>query len=252
MNWQQHRCAHKAKLQDMNTVSIERHPWLTAFRAAFPYTAPVGFGFLVLGLSYGMLMGIHGFSVLYPLCMSALIFAGSMEFVTVSLLLSPFDPIAAFTLAIMVNARHLFYGIAMLPRFAGTGWVKPLLIYGLCDETFALHVATRAPKGIDEKKFMLATTLLNQAYWVLSSTLGGLIGARLPQHTQGLEFVLTALFVVIALDQWQGQGLSGRAGIVLGLVISALCVIVFGPSRFMIPALVGIVAVCFILRSRLE
>lgn len=199
-----------------------------------------------------MLMGIHGFSVLYPLCMSALIFAGSMEFVTVSLLLSPFDPIAAFTLAIMVNARHMFYGIAMLPRFAGTGWVKPLLIYGLCDETFALHVSTVAPRGIDEKKFMLATTLLNQAYWVSSSTLGGLIGARLPRHTEGLQFVLTALFVVIAMDQWRSQAVAGRTGIILGLVVTTACLALFGSARFMIPALLGIVFLCLVLRSRLE
>lgn len=229
-----------------------RHPWLAAFCAAFPLTAPVGLGFLFLGCSYGMLMGIHGFSVLYPLCMSALIFAGSMEFVTVSLLLSPFDPIAAFTLAIMVNARHMFYGIAMLPRFAGTGWVKPLLIYGLCDETFALHVSTVAPRGIDEKKFMLATTLLNQAYWVSSSTLGGLIGARLPRHTEGLQFVLTALFVVIAMDQWRSQAVAGRTGIILGLVVTTACLALFGSARFMIPALLGIVFLCLVLRSRLE
>lgn len=229
-----------------------RHPWLAAFRAAFPLTAPVGLGFLFLGCSYGMLMGVHGFSVLYPLCMSALIFAGSMEFVTVSLLLSPFDPIAAFTLAIMVNARHMFYGIAMLPRFAGTGWVKPLLIYGLCDETFALHVSTVAPQGIDEKKFMLATTLLNQAYWVSSSTLGGLIGARLPRHTEGLQFVLTALFVVIAMDQWRSQAVAGRTGIILGLVVTTACLALFGSARFMIPALLGIVLLCLVLRSRLE
>lgn len=236
----------------MQWLDKTRHPWLAAFRAAFPLTAPVGLGFLFLGCSYGMLMGVHGFSVLYPLCMSALIFAGSMEFVTVSLLLSPFDPIAAFTLAIMVNARHMFYGIAMLPRFAGTGWVKPLLIYGLCDETFALHVSTVAPQGIDEKKFMLATTLLNQAYWVSSSTLGGLIGARLPRHTEGLQFVLTALFVVIAMDQWRSQAVAGRTGIILGLVVTTVCLAIFGSAQFMIPALLGIVLLCLALRSRLE
>ena len=193
-------------------------------------------------------MATRGFSFVWPMCMALFIFTGSMEFVTVDLLLSAFNPIAAFTLAIMVGARHLFYGLAMLGRFKGLGWKRPFLIFGMCDETFVLNVAATIPDGIDRGWYYLWTTWLNQAYWVTGATLGGLIGAHLPFNTEGLGFVLTALFTVLFLDQWRGSGRPGRAAALVGVLVSTAALALLGPDRFIIPVLVVIVV--FFLATR--
>lgn len=221
---------------------------LPALRAAAPRTLPIGIGFVFLAASYGVLMATKGFSFVWPMCMALFIFTGSMEFVTVDLLLSAFNPVVAFSLAIMAGARHLFYGLAMLGRFKGLGWKRPFLIFGMCDETFVLNVAATIPDGIDRGWYYLWTTWLNQTYWVTGATLGGLIGAHLPFDTDGLGFVLTALFAVLFLDQWRGSGRPGRAAALVGVVVSVAALALFGPDRFIIPALVVIVV--FFLATR--
>ena len=153
-----------------DTANTNTNAWLPALKAAFPLTIPICLGFLFLGASYGILMGTKGFSFVWPMCMSAFIFAGSMEFVTVNLLLSAFNPLAGFLLALMVNARHLFYGLSMLGKFKGLGWKRPYLIFGMCDETFSVNYITDVPKGVDRGWFMFFVTLLNQLYWVAGGT----------------------------------------------------------------------------------
>ena len=147
-----------------------------AFRAALPYSLPICIGFLFIAMSYGFLMRSRGFSVFYPMAMSAFIFAGSMEFVAVELLLSAYAPLHAFLLTLMVNARHLFYGISMLEKYKGMGWKKPYLIFGMCDETFSINCTVTPPEGVDRGWFMFFVTLLNQTYWVAGATLGALLG----------------------------------------------------------------------------
>ena len=173
-----------------------------ALRAAFPYTLPICVGFLFMGMSYGFLMHSQGFPLLYPVLMSIFIFAGSMEFLTVELLLSAFAPLHAFLLALMVNARHLFYGLSMLDKYRGAGWKKPYLIFGMCDESFSINCTVQPPEGVDRGWFYFFVTLLDHSYWCLGATLGGLCGAMLPLNTQGLDVVLTARFVVIWLERW--------------------------------------------------
>ena len=129
-----------------DTANTNTNAWLPALKAAFPLTIPICLGFLFLGASYGILMGTKGFSFVWPMCMSAFIFAGSMEFVTVNLLLSAFNPLAGFLLALMVNARHLFYGLSMLGKFKGLDWKRPYLIFGMCDETFAINSTAKNPR----------------------------------------------------------------------------------------------------------
>ena len=150
-----------------------------AFRAALPYSLPICIGFLFIAMSYGFLMRSRGFSVFYPMAMSAFIFAGSMEFVAVELLLSAYAPLHAFLLTLMVNARHLFYGISMLEKYKGMGWKKPYLIFGMCDETFSINCTVTPPEGVDRGWFMFFVTLLNQTYWVAGATLGALLGSVL-------------------------------------------------------------------------
>lgn len=219
-----------------------------ALRAAFPYTIPILAGFLFLGISYGLLMRTKGFSVIYPVCMSLFIFAGSMEFVTVNLLLSAFNPFAAFCLALMVNARHVFYGISMLDRFRNTGIKKFYLIYGMCDESLSINCSADIPEAIDRGWFMFFVTLLNHLYWVSGATIGALLGGLIPFDTQGIEFVLTALFLVIFMNQW----LENRDHLpaVIGVGASAVCLLLFGSEGFILPSMALILFIFLLLRKK--
>lgn len=218
-----------------------------ALRAALPYTLPICVAFLFLGMSYGFLMRSQGFSFLYPMLMSLFIFAGSMEFVAANLLLLPtFQPLHAFLLALMVNARHLFYGLTVLEKFQGMGWKKPYLIFGLCDETFSIHCAVDPPEGVDRGWFMFFTTALNQLYWVAGATLGALLGYVIRFNSEGIEFVMTALFVVLFLEQWD-KAKDHRPALV-GLGCSLVCLLVLGSERFLLPAMALILACFFVLR----
>lgn len=172
-----------------------------ALKAAFPCAIPVMAGYLVLSISYGFLMSSKGFSFIYPLCMTIFIYAGSMEFLTVELLLLPFDPLNAFFLALMVNARHLFYGISMLDKYKNMGFKKFYLIYAMSDETFSLNCSLNAPEGVDQGWFMFFITLLDQIYWICGALAGSLLGSIIHFNTKGIEFVMTALFVVMFIDK---------------------------------------------------
>lgn len=221
-----------------------------AFAAAFPHTIPIFAGFWFLGLTYGIYMNVSGFSFWYPMLMSATIFAGSMEFVTCNLLLGAFNPLQAFVMTLMINARHLFYGISMLDKFRGTGWKKFYLIFGMCDETFSINYTAKVPENVDRGWFMFAVTFLNQCYWVLGATLGGIFGSFLHFNTEGLDFVMTAMFVVIFMEQWLKD--RDHISALLGLGLSLLCLIAFGADNFIIPSMLGILGVLTLLRGKLE
>lgn len=218
-----------------------------AFRAALPYTIPICIGFLFLGISYGFFMHSKGFSFLYPVLMSLFIFAGSMEFVTVNLLLTAFNPLSAFLLALMVNARHLFYGISMLDKYKNTGLKKPYLIYGMCDESFSINCTVTPPADVDKGWFMLFVTLLNQIYWVAGAALGSLLGSVISFDTTGIEFVMTALFVVMFINQWEKT--DNHRSALTGVFCSMVCLFLFGAQHFIIPAMALIIA-CFSLMAR--
>lgn len=221
-----------------------------AFRAAFPLTLPIFAGFTFLGIAYGILMRSSGFSFWYPVCMSFTIFAGSMEFVTANLLLAAFDPLKAFFLTLMVNARHLFYGISMLEKYKGTGLKKFYLIFGMCDESFSINCTARVPDGVDKGWFMFFVTLLNHFYWVLGATLGAVLGNFIKFDTKGLDFVMTALFIVIFLGQWEQS--KNHIPAIAGVVISAICLIVFGAENFIVPSMALILAALTLFRKRLD
>ena len=222
----------------------------TALKYAFPKTIPIFAGFWFLGLSYGILMNVQGFSFVYPMLMSLTIFGGSLEFVAVSMLMSAFAPLQTLLLTLLIQARHLFYGISILEKYNGTGWKKPYLIFGLCDESFSINYSSEVPKDVDKGWFMFFVTLLNHMYWFTGSTLGGLLGSLLNFNTEGLSFVMTAMFVVIFLDQWlkEKQHISS----IIGALGSLLCLIVFGSENFMIPTMVCIVVFLTILRKPIE
>ncbi len=222
----------------------------TAFKFAFPKTIPILAGFLFLGMSYGIYMRVQGFSFLYPMLMALTIFGGSLEFVAGTMLLSTFAPIQTFLVAFIIQARHLFYGIAMLEKYKNTGLKKPYLIFGMCDESFSIIYSTDLPKEVDKGWFMFFVTLLNQLYWVTGATVGGLLGEFITFETRGLEFVMTALFVVIFLEQWLKEKKHYTA--LIGLICSAVCLAVFGSNDFMLPTMACILVFLTILRRPLE
>lgn len=221
-----------------------------AFFAAFPNTIPILAGFLFLGIAYGIYMNQSGFKFYYPMFMSFIIFAGSVEFATVSWLLGSFDPVNIFFLTLMINARHLFYGLSMLEKYNIPGWKKLYLIYGMCDESFSINATVDVPKEIDKGWFMFFVTMLNQIYWVAGATIGGIFGSFIPFDTKGIEFVMTALFVVIFLENWLKE--KDHSASVIGLFISFICLIIFKGTNFIIPSMIIILSVLTLLRVRLE
>lgn len=221
-----------------------------AFRAAFPHTLPIFAGFWFLGLAYGIYMHVAGFSFVYPMLMSLLIFGGSLEFVAVEMLLSPFAPVQVFIMTLLIQARHLFYGISMLDKYKGMGWKKGYLIFGMCDETFSVNYTSEIPEDVDRGWFYFFVTLLNQFYWVASATIGGIIGSLLKFDTSGISFVMTAMFVVIFLDQWMKEKIHVSS--MIGILVSLVCLILFGADSFMIPTMILIVLLLTVLRKWLE
>ena len=221
-----------------------------ALYAAFPNTIPILAGFLFLGMTYGICMNVSGFSFWYPCLMSLTIFAGSAEFVAVNLLLGAFHPIQALAMTLMLNARHLFYGISMLDRFRGLGLKKIYLIFGMCDETFSINYTAEIPPDVDRGWFMFFVTLLNHLYWFAGATLGGIFGSFITFNTEGLDFVMTAMFVVIFLEQWLKE--ERHESSLLGIGLSVLSLIAFGADGFLIPAMLSILAVLTLLRRPLE
>lgn len=221
-----------------------------AFKCAFPYTIPIFAGFWFLGLTYGIYMNVSGFSFWYPMLMSLTIFAGSVEFVAVNMLLGAFNPLQALAMTLMINARHLFYGLSMLDKYRGTGAKKLYLIFGMCDESFSINYTADIPKDVDRGWFMFFVTALNHLYWFTGATLGGIFGSLINFSTEGLEFVMTAMFVVIFLESWLKE--KRRASALIGISISALCLIAFGSEDFIIPAMLAMIGVLTLLRKPLE
>ena len=219
-----------------------------ALLTAFPYTIPIFAGFWFLGLAYGIYMNASGFSFVYPMLMSLLIFGGSLEFVAVEMLLSPFAPVQVLVMALLIQARHIFYGLSMLEKFKGMGWKKFYLIFGMCDESFSINYTVKIPEDVDKGWFMFFVTLLNHLYWVSGSTIGGIVGSMLHFDTSGISFVMTAMFVVIFMEQWLKE--KSHASAYIGLGVSALCLALFGPDSFMIPTMLLIIVLLALFRSR--
>ena len=223
---------------------------MKTLRYAFARTLPIMAGYLVLGLGFGVLLQSKGYGVGWSLAMSTLIYAGSMQYVTIDLLAGGASLISAALMTLMVNARHLFYGISMLDKYKGTGWKKPYLIYAMCDETFSVNYTAEIPEGVDRGWFYFFVSLLDEFYWFLGATLGGILGGLLRFNTEGLDFVMTAMFVVIFMDQWLKEKHHFSAWI--GLIASVACLLIFGADNFLIPTMICILVALTALRKPIE
>ena len=226
---------------EVEVKPIKQPHHAAALRAAFPATLPVLTGYLCIGMAYGLLMANAGYGVFWALLLSLLCYAGSMEFVAVSLLTAGFDPVQALLMALMINARHAFYGLSMLEKYRGTGWARPFLIFSLTDETFSLVSTLEPLDGVTRRDFYFWISLLDYLYWQMGSVLGALIGGLLPFDTTGLDFALTALFIVLFLEQWRKR--ENRPAALIGLGCTAVSLAVVGADRLVIPAMVLILAV---------
>lgn len=223
---------------------------INALKAAFPYTIPIFTGFIFIGIAYGILMNSKGYGFGWSALFSLIVFAGSSQYVAIIFLTSVFNPIYALLMSLMINARHLFYGISLIEKFKDAGKLKPFLIFGLCDETFSVVCSAEPPEGVNRNWFMFFITFLNYSYWALGSVLGGILGSMVSFNTKGLDFVLTALFVVIFTGQWKSS--KDRKPAVIGVVCSLVCLIAFGPNNFIIPSMIAILAVLTILKNQTE
>lgn len=220
--------------------------------AAFPYTVPVLMGYLSIGVVFGWMMSAIGYNPLWSVAMSLCIYAGSGQYLGVDLLANATPLADVAFLTFVINFRHLVYGLSMLEKLKGMGWRKLYMIFGLTDETYALLAGVTAPEGVDEKRFYFSITLLDHVYWVAGSLLGAVAGSLISINTEGIDFAMTALFIVIAVDQWQGASTHFPA--LLGAGGTLVCLLWLGPDggRFLIPALCLLVAGLLLARPRLD
>lgn len=220
----------------------------TALKAAFPLTLPVMAGYLFLGLGFGVLLHQAGFGAGWAMLMSGGIYAGAMQYVAIGLLAQGAGVVECALMTLLVNARHIFYGITMAPRYRDTGAAKPYLAFALTDETIALLSLSPVPEGLEPRRFYLAVSLLNHAYWVIGSALGSLAGQLLPFDLRGIEFSMTALFVVMLTEQWRSK--AARLSVLLGLAGSLACLLLLGPDRFAVPAMLLLAGLLFLFKRR--
>ena len=221
-----------------------------AISAAFPVTVPVLMGYLAIGIAFGLMLQAEGYGALWAGLMSLTIYAGSGQYLGVSLLAmgAPLTQVALMTL--LINFRHLVYGLSLLEKFRGMGIRKLYMIFSLTDETYALLSSAKAPEGVKEHDFYFWIALMNHSYWIIGSVLGAVAGQLLGFDTTGVDFAMTALFIVIAVDQWKSYPRHLPA--LLGAAATLVCLLLFGQDNMLIPALAVIVLVLVLARPRLE
>ena len=218
-----------------------------AVRAAFLDTLPVMAGYVFLGFGFGILLYQSGYGFLWAVAMSLFIYAGSMQYLTVSLLTGGAGLLTAALATVVVNARHLFYGISMVDAYKGAGKKKPYMIFALTDETYSLVSRNQAPEGISFHSYSLLVSLFDQCWWVSGTILGALAGNLLPINYEGIEFVLTALFVTIFVEQWLST--KNHFPAITGLAATAVCLLIFGKDVFLIPSMCLIAAILMMARK---
>lgn len=221
-----------------------------AFRKAFPYTIPVLTGYLFIGIAFGVMYAEKGYSFLWAILMSLLVYAGSGQYLAVNFFVPGFSFLQVIFLTFMVNVRHIFYGISLLEKFNKMGKRRWYMIFGLTDETYSLLCTTNVPEDVEEDKFLFAISIMNQSYWVLGSAIGAIAGTVLPINSEGIDFAMTALFVVIFVEQWMDK--KNRIPEVIGVAVAIVALKIFGASSFVLPAMLAIVALLFVGRKKLD
>lgn len=214
-------------------------------KKAFWDTLPVMAGYLFLGVGFGIILQQNGYGPLWALAMSLFIYAGSMQYVGIGLLTGGASLLTAALTTLMVNARHLFYGLSMIEPYKGAGRRKAYLIFALTDETYSL-VSRKLPEDVERISYCFFVSLFDQCYWVLGSILGSLAG-NLPVDFTGIDFALTALFVTVFVEQWLGS--KNHLPALVGVICAAVCLVLFGADNFLIPTMILIAAILVMLQK---
>ena len=221
-----------------------------AMRRAFPYTVPVLAGYLFIGAAFGVMFADQGYNVLWAVLMSVVVYAGSGQYLATNFFVPGISILQAVFLTLMVNIRHVFYGLSLVDRYNRFGRKRWYLIVGMTDETYSLICTTGVPDDVDEEKFLLSITLLNQLYWIVGTAIGSLTATVIAFDSTGIEFAMTALFIVMFMELWYRR--SNRPAELIGMLSAVLCLALFGASNFVLPTMVLMVAVILLGRKKLD
>lgn len=227
----------------------KRGAYARAFKAAFPNTIPVLTGYLFIGMAFGVMIQEKGYNFLWAMLMSLLCYAGSGQYLAVNFFVPGVSLFQVIFLEFMVNIRHIFYGLSLLERFAEAGKKRLYLIFSLTDETYSLYFITKVPKDVEEDKFLFAIAALDQSYWIIGSGIGALLGNIIPFDATGIDFAMTALFVVIMVEQWMEK--KNRPSVVIGLICALICLLIFGIDSFILPTMICIMGILLLSRKAL-
>lgn len=217
---------------------------------AFPYTIPVLTGYLFIGGAFGVMFADQGYNILWAILMSVVVYAGSGQYLAVNFFVPGFSLVQAAFLTIMVNIRHVFYGLSLVERYNRFGKKRWYMIFGMTDETYSLICTTNVPEGVDEEKFLFSITLLDQLYWILGTIIGSFLATAIGFSSEGVEFAMTALFIVMFIELWYRR--TNRPAELIGLAVSFVCLLIFGANNFVLPTMILIIAILMLYRKRME
>lgn len=220
-----------------------------ALRGAFRSTLPILAGYIVLGFGFGVLLAKAGYSPLWALGMSVTIYAGAMQYVGADLLACHASLVSVAMTTLMVQARHLFYGISLIDKYKGAGFKKLFMIFQITDETYALVSSSKYPEGADPQWYYFFVSMFNYIYWIIGGVLGALVGSLFDFNSKGIDFSMTAIFVSVFIDQWKNS--KNHTSSIIGLVSTAICLIIFGNKSFLIPAMAVITLLLFAFKSKI-
>ena len=219
----------------------KQNTYKAAYKAAFPHTIPVMTGYLFIGIAFGVMFADKGYNFLWAGLMSLLVYAGSGQYLAVNFFEPSVSLLQVVFLTFMVNVRHIFYGLSLLDKFKVSGKKKPYMVFSLTDETYSLYFLTKTPPDVDEGKFLFALATLDQSYWIIGSIIGAVAGSLIPFDSTGIDFAMTALFIVIFVEQWLEK--KNRFPAIVGVIASAISLLVFGKDSFILPAMIIIMIV---------
>ncbi|MEE1313969.1 MAG: AzlC family ABC transporter permease [Lachnospiraceae bacterium] len=229
---------------------MKKNSYIKAIKAAFPYTIPVLTGYLFIGIAFGVMYQEKGYNFLWAILMSIMVYAGSGQYLAVNFFVPGISLLEVIFLEFMVNIRHIFYGLSLLERFSDMGKKKLYMIFSLTDETYSLFFITKVPKDVDKDKFMFSIALLDQLYWITGSAIGAIAGSLIPFNAEGIDFAMTALFVVIFVEQWLTS--KNHLPALTGLVCGLICLMIFGSDNFILPTMISIMIILLSCRKVME
>lgn len=234
----------------LRVEAIDVKGYKKAFKKAFPYTIPVLTGYLFIGIAFGVMYAEKGYSFLWAMLMSVLVYAGSGQYLAVNFFVPGVSFLQVIFLTFMVNVRHVFYGISLVERFNRFGKSRWYMIFGLTDETYSLLCTTKVPNDVEEEKFLLAISIMNHSYWIIGSVIGAVAGTLLPISSEGIDFAMTALFIVIFIEQWMEK--KNRIPEMIGVVLAIGGLLIFNANNFVLPSMLAIVFILLVARKKLD